>query len=75
MRRCRHGSAHPLPPQIPPSKSPHTGTVITDKAVLSTTHLAAESASAPYLAARSDVVDPAGIAARKTDTPVISGST
>ena len=55
-------------------KIPQIGRVKADSAVVSTTHLAAVSPSALYLAARSEVVEPAGMAARNTETPVTSGS-
>ncbi len=53
----------------------HTGIAMIENNVESTTHLAALISSASYLAARSEVVEPAGILVSNTETPVINGST
>lgn len=49
------------------------GIVITDKSVVNTTDFAAATSSAPYFAARSDVVLPAGVADKSTATPITKG--
>lgn len=46
----------------------HTASVTMDNHVVNATHLAATSSSALYFEVKSDVIDPAGIAVRKTAT-------